>query len=121
VSSRLTPRERVLRQATEADWQAQVVELARLRRWRVAHFATGRVAARGGVERFVTPALYDGAGFPDLVLVRPPRLLFVELKRQTGRTSPAQDAWLAALFACDGVECYVWRPGDWASVEEVLR
>src|SRR5437667_4476291 len=33
----------------------------------------------------------DGAGFPDLVLVRPPRVLFVELKRDAyGKLSPSQ-------------------------------
>lgn len=53
------------------------------------------------------------AGFPDLVLVhsRPPRLLFVELKRQRGQLRATQKIWLNALAAA-GVRTATWRPGD---------
>ena len=36
-------------------------------------------------------------GFPDLVLVRPPELLFVELKSDRGRIRPEQREWIDAL------------------------
>lgn len=57
------------------------------------------------------------AGFPDLVMVsvKQRRVLFVELKTATGKTSAAQDAWLAALAAA-GVEVHLWRPADLQTV-----
>lgn len=63
-------------------------------------------------------------GFPDLVLVslRGHGVLWRELKRQTGRVSPAQESWLAAL-ADAGQDVGVWRPADLLEgrVEAVLR
>ena len=71
------------------------------------------------------------SGFPDLVLVRPPRLIFAELKSQRGRVRPDQQAWIVALEAVAGIrfdvspdklgfeagpmlpEVYVWRPAAW--------
>ena len=63
----------------EDDWQRQVVDLARLRGWRVAHFRPARTE-RG----WRTPVEADGAGFPDLLLVRGAQLLAVELKTDAG-------------------------------------
>lgn len=63
----------------------------------------------------------SGPGFPDLVLVKPPRVIFVELKTMTGRFRPLQVTWLAALSRCPGVESYCWRPADWPLIEKVLR
>jgi hypothetical protein len=50
-------------------------------------------------------------GFPDLVLMRPPLLLFRELKTDVGRLRPAQRKWLDELAAC-GQDVGVWRPAD---------
>ncbi|GIV16008.1 MAG: hypothetical protein KatS3mg022_3419 [Armatimonadota bacterium] len=60
-------------------------------------------------------------GFPDLVLVRPPRVLFAELKTGVRKPTPAQQHWLAQLGACPQVEVYLWRPTDWEEIEETLR
>lgn len=59
-------------------------------------------------------------GFPDLVLVRPPRLIFAELKSDRGRLSRAQREWRADLEAC-GVEAYTWRPSERSHIEAILR
>ena len=91
---------------SERDFQAQVVQLAKLTGWRVYHTYDSR---------------RSNAGFPDLVLVRPPRVIFAELKRQRGRVTVAQREWAEALRACPGVEYYLWRPSDWDEVECVLR
>jgi len=61
-------------------------------------------------------------GFPDLVLVRPPRLLFVELKAEGGKLTEAQEDWMRILAGCNQ-EWQVWRPSDWLSgrIEKVLK
>jgi hypothetical protein len=64
---------------------------------------------------------WGAAGWPDLSLVRPPRLMFVELKAERGRTTPAQERWLALLGSCPGVEVHVVRPSELAQLVEWLR
>lgn len=59
-------------------------------------------------------------GFPDLVLVKENRLIFAELKKEIGRTTPEQDAWLAALKET-GAEVYVWRPSQLPEVIQILQ
>ena len=39
-------------------------------------------------------------GFPDLVLVRPPQVIFAELKGPGGRVTPEQQVWIEALEDC---------------------
>lgn len=80
----------------ESAWQDQVIGLARSYGWRVAHFHDSR---REIVRRGQRQLVGDTAarGFPDLVLVRPPELLFVELKTDRGRVAPAQREWLLSL------------------------
>jgi hypothetical protein len=99
---------------TEAQWQTTVLQIARLRGWRVAHFRPARTE-RG----WRTPVAADGAGFPDLVLIRD-RVVFAELKSRTGRVSPGQHVWLDALEHA-GAEAYIWRPSDLDEVQAVLR
>ncbi len=84
-------------------WQIQCV--ARLRGWREYHTYRSTKSM---------------AGYPDLTLVRPPRVLFLEVKREDGRVSPAQRDWLDALARCPGVESYVIRPSDWALLDALL-
>jgi len=88
---------------TERAWQAKVVELARWLGWAAYHTHDSRRSE---------------PGFPDLVLVRGDRLLFVELKSARGRITPAQQAWLDRLAPC--AEVHVWRPDDWPSVQRCL-
>ncbi len=112
---------------SEAAFQAQVIQLARLKGWRVAHFRK----AQNGKGQWRTPVAADGAGFPDLVLVRD-RVIFAELKTNAGQLSPDQRAWRNALadvgsghcHECGGVTEYlrweVWRPRDWDHITEAL-
>lgn len=98
----------------EKDFQASVLELARLRGWR-------RHAERPArSEKGWSTAIQGDPGWPDLVLVRPPRLVIVELKTATGRLAPEQEHWLMLLRQCPGVEIYLWRPGDFGEIEELL-
>ncbi len=89
---------------TEAEFARQVLALARLRGWLCYHTHDSRRSA---------------AGFPDLVFVRE-RVVWVELKTARGRVRPEQQRWLDALGRA-GQEVYLFRPGDWARIEEVLR
>lgn len=91
---------------TEKEWQAQVVQLARLNGWRLIYHTFD--------------SRHSKAGFPDLVLLRPPELLIVELKTDIGKVKADQQEWLDALAAC-GVETAVWRPCDFDLVLERLR
>jgi hypothetical protein len=60
-------------------------------------------------------------GWPDLAMVRPPHLVFAELKSESGRVTVHQERWLALLAGCPGVETYLWRPSDLERISEVLR
>lgn len=115
----MTPRLR------EADFQAQVAELAGYYGWRTYHVFDSR---------------RSNPGFPDLVLVRAPELIFAELKTRTGRVSAAQRDWLADLNAVAtavqevtdaaaagagmhsnaAVEVYVWRSTDFDEIHARL-
>lgn len=102
-------------QLTEQQFQDQVVDLARLLGYRVAHFRPARTE-----KGWRTPVAADGAGWPDLVLAKAGRLIFAELKSQRGRLSDDQHAWLDALRAA-GAEAYVWRPSQFDDIETTLR
>ena len=93
---------------SERQLQDAVLRLAGLLRWRCYHTHDSR---------------RSHAGFPDLVLIRPPRCLFVELKSAKGRVRPEQEAWLCDLSGCEGVESALWRPSDWldGTIEAALR
>lgn len=101
---------------TEREWQTQVIELARLMGFRLAHFRPAK-DRRG---RWSTPMSGD-VGFPDLVLVGHGRLVFAELKTATGKVTPDQQAWLDALDAVPGVVARVFRPDDLDELAAVLR
>ncbi len=99
------------RAMSEDDFLTAVLDLARLTGWMVHHCRPAQV--RDG--RWVTPIQGD-AGFPDLILARPGRLIAAELKSARGRVTGGQAEWLDVLAAVGGpVEVRVWRPADWAS------
>jgi len=93
----------------ERDLQAAVIDLA-------AHL--------GYMHYHTHDARRSPYGFPDLVLVNPPRrrTLFVELKSMKGHVTQAQAEWLTGL-ASAGNHVHLWTPADWISgaVERELR
>ena len=126
-------REIIDRAMSEKQWQSQVIQAAKAHGWLYYHTYDSRRSKEG---------------FPDLVLVRSPRLIFAELKTETGEVSAEQQVWLDELrksheitvgefsVACercgelhvgeiaakaDVAEVYVWRPSDWDEVEETLK
>lgn len=104
----------------ESEFQRQVIDLARLCGWRVAHFRAVRVQRANGSVHYCTPVQADGAGWPDLVLCRPPRQIAAELKVGRNTLAAEQREWLDILAGCRA-ETYVWRPEDWDEIERVLR
>lgn len=102
---------------SEKQFEAALVQYAKLAGWRVFHPFDSRRSE---------------AGYPDLTLVRDGRLVFSELKTERGRLSTAQEEWIEALCEVelelvsrlgDGwpcVEVYVWRPADWPDIERAL-
>ncbi len=87
---------------TEADFQAQVVDLAELRGWDVALHSRGP------------------KGRPDLFMLRGDRLVVAELKAEKGRLTHEQRICLSYLMASRKVDVYVWRPSNWNQVEKTL-
>ena len=100
---------------SEAELQAVVEGLFRSQGWLVYHSVDSR-----GTE----------PGLLDIVAVRPPRVLFLELKSSKGildthvrytkgtrnrpaRRLPTQREWYEALKECPGVETYLCSPSDW--------
>lgn len=80
---------------TEAALQQLLIDAAELNGWLVFHDNDSR---------------RNAAGFPDLVLVKPPRVLFLELKSEVGRVRPEQHVWMAALMRSDTIASAIVRP-----------
>lgn len=53
-------------------------------------------------------------GWPDLALVGARKLIFRELKTETGRVSPEQERW-GLMLRYVGQDWAVWRPSDLTS------
>ena len=109
---------------TEREFQGMIIDYARLKGWRCAHFRPARLLDKDGKERWRTPVEADGAGWFDLVLVRPPFLYFVECKRDGESLSPKQQIWYDLLLACRSsayIRVFVWHPSEWAEIEERLE
>lgn len=103
---------------SEAEFTRGVVNIARELDWLAYH-----------TQR----SMQSEPGFPDVVLIRPPRVIFAELKREKGgrlsrprwnkagsRLLPGQTTWKEALEACPGSEYYLWRPSDLDAITEIL-
>lgn len=90
---------------SERDFQAQILHLARLAGWRSYHTFDSRRSTKG---------------FPDLCLVRPPMIVFAELKSETGKLRPEQREWLDALSRVPGVAAKLWRPSDFEEIQTML-
>ncbi len=100
---------------SEAGFQGALVEVAHLMGWRAVHFRPARTA-----HGWRTPGQYDATGWPDLILARPPRIVAIECKRQGGKLTAEQAAWLADLAAC-GIETHTAEPADFDTIAAVLR
>ena len=90
--------------ATERECEDTIIAAAKILGW-LCHAERPAQSGRG----WRTPIRGD-AGWPDLVLVRGWRILFVELKRKPNRVEPAQQTWLTTLTAAGAEARVVWVP-----------
>lgn len=104
---------------TEASFQQAVIEYATLKRWHhrhdVATNAPRRCVDCGSLRRLPR----NEAGWPDLILIRRPRIIWAELKSDRGKLTPDQRAILAELRECNQ-EVFVWKPRDWPAILRIL-
>lgn len=106
----------MLRSITEKAFTNDVVKLAKTLGYLVHHSRPAWV--RNG--RMVTP-LQGSSGLPDLIMVRAPRVIFAELKREAVRELEGEQMrWALNLQGCP-VEYYVWRPSDMEIVGRILQ
>jgi hypothetical protein len=90
---------------SEKQFMAEVRDLLKMAGWRSYHTHDSRKS---------------DAGFPDLVAVRGPRVVWIELKAEGGKATAAQLNWLEDLKAADQ-EVYLWRPSDWPEIVRTIR
>ncbi|RJO60353.1 MAG: VRR-NUC domain-containing protein [Dehalococcoidia bacterium] len=95
-----------LSQSEESFQDRYVIPLAKMFGWCYYHTHNSRHSAEG---------------FPDLVLVRPPRIIFAELKAKGKKPTRAQEAWLELLGSVPGVEVYDWTPDDADRIVTILE
>jgi hypothetical protein len=88
---------------TEKVWQQSVSDLFRSLGWRGYH----TLRSKGSQP-----------GYPDLTLVRD-RVVFLELKTESGKTTGKQKEWLSALERA-GADVYVVRPRHMQALATVL-
>ena len=94
---------------SEREFQSEVIKLAKQGNWLVYHTKNSKGSQ---------------PGFPDLVLVRDGRLIFMELKTERGRVSADQKKWLTELRVLtsngDDVLADVFRPSDLSRITYFL-
>lgn len=98
----------------EAQFQASVIQIAKINHWMVFHPA--KMQGRDGAWR---TALSGNKGFPDLALAHKDRgFILAELKSETGKVSFEQQMWMTHL--APWAECYIWRPKDLDQIAQRL-
>lgn len=94
---------------SEKQLQDQIIELAK---------------RMGFISYHTHDSRRSAPGFPDLVLVHPKqrRVMWRELKSETGTPTPEQKVWISTLLLV-GEDVDIWRPRDWVSgrIEKELR
>lgn len=91
-------------EAREADFQRQVVDLAKMLGWAVW---------------WTKWSLHSPEGMPDLMMARGERLVLAELKVNANLSAAQRESlW---VMAHTSAEVFCWRPNCWPQIEKVLR
>jgi hypothetical protein len=96
--------ERNWRSMTEKQFAAEVEPLFKLYHWKYYHTFNSQ---------------HSVPGFPDYVAIRE-KVIFIELKTETGKITPAQIEWIKALRKAKQ-QVYIWRPSDFDLIVKALR
>lgn len=105
---------------TERDLQKQVRAMLTQFGWRTAVTWTSLHSPKGWPDIFAVRRKRSGLGITLVVT----EAVAIELKREKGKVSPEQEAWLADLARLPGVTfAGVIRPSDWFAgvLDDVLR
>jgi hypothetical protein len=96
------------RRLKEKPWQKQVEEALTVCGWWWMHVPPNVIVCPGCHRR-----IYRGIrkGFPDILAIKPPDILWIELKTETGQVEPEQTSVGEMLRAC-GQTWVVARPRD---------
>lgn len=98
----------------ESDWMEAATDALTLCGWRWAHVPpTRRPASRWSSEN-------SGKGFPDLVCLRPPDVLWIEVKREGYGPSPEQTTWINGLRASGQSAHVLTFPRDWPLFDSLI-
>ena len=108
---------------TEQQFTNELLKWLKQYRWRAFHV---RNSGAGGLTQ-----VQGDKGFPDILAIRPPRILVAELKvgkpgTLKGDPIPEQVAWLDAFrsvqisWKWQPIETYVWRPEMFPAILEIL-
>jgi hypothetical protein len=105
----------------EKDFQKRVVEMATALGWKHMHIGESTKRVRRGSSFILVPDP-DCQGWPDLTLCHPRtgKMLFRELKTDTGKLTDPQRDWLRTLAKC-GQDVDVSRPRDWDEIVALLN
>ena len=105
-----------LRAIREYDYQVAITKYLESDGWAVQYFRKSAVEGKDGRWRGL-----GGAGWPDVIAVKGPRMLALEVKSEAGRPTPEQRVWIAALNGVPGIEAMVVKPRDAYAVMVMLR
>jgi hypothetical protein len=102
---------------SEADFQKHLLALFRARGWRCSHNPPR--PGRPGQRRLLT---FADPGFPDVTALRPPDLVFLELKFYGKTADPEQRVWLNGLAGIEGnLRAWCVDPGAWPLLVRLAR
>lgn len=96
------------RAISEAQLQRDILEMADRFGFRAFHHYDSRRQDR------------RGKGFPDLVLVKAPLIVFAELKDMRRDPTSEQVAWLEELGQCREVRAHLIRPSNLAYITRLM-
>ena len=97
---------------SESAFQKRVTDLAEELGWEWMHIGrVGKYVPNGAKGTL-------GSGWPDLTLIKGSRLVFAELKADSGALTVTQQLVMGRLALV--AETYVWRPSDWPQILHVL-
>lgn len=104
----------ILIQETEAQFQSRLTQVAEDLGWEWLHVATTGIGRHSPMRGTL------GKGWPDLTLIKGDRLIFAELKADSGGHPTVTQKLILGRLALTGAEVYVWRPSHWNHILYVL-